>query len=379
MRIAHIITRLIRGGADENTLLSCNAQAEHGHEVYLIYGDEVRQEMLARLDPRIHKLCVGSLRRAISPVHEIKATVEMVRLLRRIRPDIVHTHTSKAGILGRVAARVAGVKGIVHGVHILPFLNVGRVEKITYLVAERALVPFTDKYVNVSQGMMTAGIESNVGKPEKHLVIPSGMDIDKFRTAAPLSAAEVLQHFDVPDQNIDLVLMVAALEPRKRVYEFLDVFKRIVEGRPSACFAVLGEGIDRQRVEQRLVELGLQGRVALLGFRDDVERWIKSARVCVLSSEREGLPRVVVQYALGGSPAVVTALPGVEVIVKNGLTGFTVPIDDIPQMERPILDLLNDEELNARMRANVQALDLEPWGVEHMTSELEKVYSEVLA
>ena len=382
MRIAHIITRLIRGGADENTLLSCNGQAEMGHEVHLIYGLEASDAMVCRLHPAVVRHQIRALRRPLTPIGDAWATLATTTLLRQIKPEIVHTHTSKAGAIGRVAARIASTPGIVHGIHILPFLNVGRTAQLVYLAAERLLAPVTDAFVNVSNGMMEAALANGIGPAPKHLVVPSGMDLTQFREAQPIDDEEVGAAFRCSSRDasrMKLLVMTAALEPRKRVLEFLDVFARVAESEPAARLAVLGEGRDRESILARVHARGLDGRVALPGFRNDVERWVARADVCVLASAREGLPRAVVQYVLAGRPVVATALPGLEEIVKSHVSGFLVPTDRLDEMAGAICAVLADHHLAASMSRAAASMDLSRWSTRHMVDRLEDIYRSVLA
>jgi glycosyltransferase involved in cell wall biosynthesis len=382
VRIAHIITRLIRGGADENTLLSCNGQAELGHEVHLIYGLEASDAMVRRLHPAVIPHQIRALRRPLTPVSDTWAALATAALLRRIRPEIVHTHTSKAGAIGRVAARIASTPGVVHGIHILPFVNVGRAEQLAYLAAERLLAPVTDAFVNVSHGMMETALANGIGPAPKHIVVPSGMDLTQFREAQPIGDAEMAEAFACSPceaSRMKLLVMAAALEPRKRVTEFLDVFARVTEVEPTAALAVLGEGSCRDLILARVREKRLGGKVALPGFRNDIERWVARADVCVLASEREGLPRAVVQYVLAGRPVVATALPGLEEIVKSGVSGYLVPTDRLHEMASPICALLAAPLLAASMSREAKSMDLSRWSTRHMVDRLEDVYRSVLA
>jgi glycosyltransferase involved in cell wall biosynthesis len=382
VRIAHIITRLIRGGADENTLLSCNGQAEMGHEVHLIHGLEASDAMVMRLHPAVKRHQIRALRRPLTPISDAWATFATTTLLRQIKPEIVHTHTSKAGAIGRVAARMASTPGIVHGIHILPFVNVGRAEQFAYLTAERLLAPVTDAFVNVSHGMMETALANGIGPAPKHTVVPSGMDLEQFREALPIDDEEMAAAFACSSRDasrMKLLVMIAALEPRKRVIEFLDVFARVAESEPAATLAVLGEGSDRNRILARVREMGLTRKVALPGFRNDVERWVARADVCVLASEREGLPRAVVQYVLAGRPVVSTALPGLEEIVKSGISGFLVPTDRLLEMAPPICALLANPQLATSMSREAKSLDLSRWSTDHMVDRLEDIYRSVLA
>jgi glycosyltransferase involved in cell wall biosynthesis len=381
VRIVHIITRLIRGGADENTLLSCNGQAEMGHEVHLVYGREASDAMVSRLHPAVRPHQIRALRRPVTPMTDAWATLQTATLLRRIRPEIVHTHTSKAGAIGRVAARMASVPGVVHGIHILPFVNVGRAERLAFLAAERLLAPVTKAFVNVSDGMMETALANGIGPAPKHVVVPSGMDIERFQRAQPLPVEELARAFRCPAgdaSRMKLLVMTAALEPRKRVREFLDVFARVHQSEPRAALAVLGEGLERESISARVDALGLSARVALPGFRNDIERWVGRADVCVLASEREGLPRAVVQYVLAGKPVVATALPGLEAVVKGEVSGFLVPADRLDDMVQPIRAVLSSPSLAAFMSREARAIDLSRWSTRYMVDRLDDVYRSVL-
>lgn len=378
MKIVHIITRFIRGGADENTLYSCNGQAELGHEVHLMYGRENHADILGRLHPAVRLISIDSLVREVSPVKDLQALLDIGLRLRKIRPDIVHTHTSKAGFVGRLAAMMSHAPIIVHGVHILPFLNVGPWERRIYLACEKLLSPKTDAFVDVSAGMKTACLLNQIGDEGRHHVIPSGMDVTAFQQATALSEQELDAACAAPTMgwaNAQIMLMVAAFEGRKRQIEFLDIFARIVDANPRACLLLAGAGPLEDDIRAKIAELDLEGHVRVIGFRSDIARWIKTAQLCILSSEREGLPRVIVQYALGGKPIVATDLPGIDFIVQNDITGYRV--DTVQDMEKPISLLLDHGPTFERLEQGVRNIDLSPWSVSSMNEKLEALYADL--
>ena len=180
LRIAHVITRLINGGADENTVISCNQAVSSGHYVVLVHGAQTRPEILATVDERVKIVELPSLVRPIAPLGDMKALGDLVRTFHRLRPDVVHTHTSKAGILGRLAARAASVPVVVHGVHIVPFVNVGQLETFAYLKAERAVQGLTHAFIDVSPGLRDLCVTAGVGAPDRHHVVESGFDLSRF-------------------------------------------------------------------------------------------------------------------------------------------------------------------------------------------------------
>lgn len=375
-RVLHVITRLIRGGADENTIITCNAQADRGHEVALVYGREFSEAMLATVDPRIELIRCEHLVRHIDLWSDLMAMKEVVSIIGQWRPDIVHTHTSKAGIIGRIAARLCKTKVIIHGVHILPFLNVSPVGRIAYTALERFSDRFTDYYIAVSEGMRTACLSHGLGEGRID-VIRSGMDVAAFADARPYSSDELSHSLSISADEAkaaQIVLMIAALEGRKRHIPFIDIFNDVAARFPHARFVALGEGPGRSAIENAAKRAGVSDRVHLLGFSREPQRWIATAQVCVLASEREGLPRVVVQYAIGGKPIVCAHLPGIEEVVLNEKNGFVVPGDTLAGMSQRIEALLADPAHARAMGLAGRQIDFSRWGASEMTDQIEMIY-----
>lgn len=376
----HVITRFIRGGADENTLISCNAQAEAGHDVILVYGEESHPDILAKLHPSVRPINMPEMVRPLSPASDFKATFAMRELCRSMRPDIVHTHTSKAGFVGRAGAWLARVPVIIHGVHILPFLNVGAVQKLLYLAAEKLLVPMTHAFVDVSEGMRQECLKHGIGTHKNHLVVASGMDVAAFQNASPIIAdefPELLPAAIASWDDAEIIVMAAAFEDRKRQPAFIAAFAKVAAARPKAVLLLAGAGPIQPEIEAAIAVHNLQDRVRVIGFRADIARWMRSAAICVLSSEREGLPRVIVQYVLAGRPVVATYLPGVEAVVKHGTTGYLVK--SVTEMADPIITLLADDALRQQFATAAASLDLSAWGAQHMAAQLETLYQKQFA
>lgn len=364
MRIVHAITCLLRAGAEENTIATCNAQAALGHDVVLIYGREVHTETLRRVSSEVQTLQLKSMVREISPIDDIGSIFRFVRMLRALRPDVVHTHNSKAGFLGRVGARLARVPIIIHGVHILPFLNVSLPKKYLYLAMERLTARFTDAFISVSKGMRDANLAAGLGSDTTNHIVYSGMDVARFKRAVPV---------DPPWREGKLLLILASLEGRKRHSEFLDVFSALKSRYSDLHLALLGQGPLEDDLKEKAAALGIKNNVHFLGFRDDPERWIAAADCCVLPSMREGLPRVVVQYVAAGKPVVVTQLPGLQEIVADGLNGFVVGSGNVADMEEPLDRLLSEPGLAVRMAEASAAWDVSGWSMERMAPEIEKI------
>ena len=261
MIIVHVVTRLLNAGSEENTLATCCAQRAAGHHVVLVHGQEWEAKMRQRFAAVADVFGVDEMVHPISPVHDARAVVALIKLFKMVRADVVHTHQSKAGILGRLAAKAAGVRRIVHGVHILPFVNVSPAKRLTYLTAERLCARFTDAFISVSPTMRDLCIANHIGAPKKHFVALSAIDVDRFKDGrAPTDWREVL---DVPEgvKKPPTAVMLAAFEPRKRHLELIrslpEAFAKLPDWR--LLFAGEGETEDEARAPTRLRERELFG------------------------------------------------------------------------------------------------------------------------
>ena len=378
LRIAHVITRLINGGADENTVISCNQAVRSGHDVILVHGAQTQPEILATVDARVKILELPSLVHPIAPLGDVKALGDLVRIFRRLRPDVVHTHTSKAGILGRLAARAARVPVVVHGVHIAPFVNVGRLQTFGYLAAERAVQRMTHAFIDVSPGLRDLCVKAGVGAPERHHVVESGFDLSRFRDAKqPEDWRELLRL--APDYpRPPVVLMLAVFEARKRHLDFLERIPRIVARFPEVRFVLAGDGKLRNSIDARIKALGIESNVILTGFHRHPEQLIALADICLLASAREGLPRVLMQYLAGGKPVIAPALPCIDDVLRHEVNGLIVRSDDLDGLAVAVVALLDDPARRARLARGAATTQLSEWDAARMGERLEAVYADVI-
>ena len=377
LRIAHVITRLINGGADENTVISCNEAARRGHSVMLVHGAETRPEIVAAVDPRVEIVELRNLVQPIAPFRDMKAMGDLARTLRGYRPDVVHTHTSKAGIVGRLAARAVRVPVLVHGVHIVPFVNVGRLERRAYVTAERAVQGMTHAFIDVSPAMRDVCVKAGVGTPDRHHIVPSGFDLSLFGNAAEPDDWRDLLRLDPDDPRPPVVLMLAVFEPRKRHLECLESLPRVVAGFPEARFVFAGDGRLRSDIEARIRTLGIERNVILTGFHPHPEQLIALADICLLASAREGLPRVLVQYLAGGRPVIAPALPSIDEVLRHDVNGLIVGYD-LEGLDDALIALLEDPDQRARLARGARATELSEWDAARMGERLEAVYADLI-
>ncbi|MEI9413425.1 glycosyltransferase family 4 protein [Mesorhizobium sp. B2-3-13] len=378
MKIVHVLTRLLRAGSEENTLACCLAQARHGHEVLLVHGQEYDAGLRASVAGAIRVVTLEKLINSISPSRDISAFGQLTRLIRDWQPDIVHTHQSKAGIVGRLAAKEANVRCIVHGVHILPFVHVGNAQRLMFLAAERLAAKVTRAFIDVSQAMRDICIANHLGSPDQHHVVHSGFDLTRFANAQWPQEPHLLLGTAAGEPKPPVILMLAALEPRKRHVEFIEAFGQVVDRIPNVRLILAGEGPTRSAVEAAIERSPFANNVRMIGYHCEPERLISLADVCVLTSMREGLPRVVMQYLAGGRASVVSHLPGVEEVVKHGVNGIVTPAEDVGAAAAAIADLLQNERYRAQLAASAKFTDLSSWGMDAMCDRVESIYQSVL-
>ncbi len=335
MRILHLSTRLIIGGSQENTLLSCSGAADHGHTVALAYGPIFGPEgsLLPRAvaDTRVEKFEIPDLTRAVDPLRDWRCAKQLRRLIHEWKPDVVHTHSSKAGILGRAAAWSAGVRVVVHTIHGLPFHPYQNwLKNAAYVRAERWAANRCHAIVTVADAMTQVARAHKIGTPAQYTMIRSGMEIAPWFDAAN-DRARVRESFGWNEQTIVLGT-VARLAELKGHDDLIDAFTALLRERANANVALfwIGDGWWRQRLVDRLSKAGIADRVVLTGLVDpsEIPRLMSAMDVVVHPSYREGLPRSVVQGMLSEKPVIAYDVDGTREVCTSGVTGILVGAGD---------------------------------------------------
>ena len=376
MLIVHVLTRLLRAGAEENTLEVARAQQQDGHRVIIIHGADYDEQIRAQARAHCEVRCAPYVVHQIAVWKDVRAGRGLPRLLPALQPDVVHTHQSKAGVLGRIAAWRARAPLIIHGVHILPWVQIRRSKRLIYLAAERFCATFTDVFIDVSPAVRAECLAKGIGRPDQHVVAFSPMPIERFRNATwPTDWRELVgaEPQTAPAAKPPVILMIAAFEPRKRQSDYLTALT-VSACPPDAVLLFAGEGPELDDVRRTAEQLGWAGRTRFLGHRPDPERLIALADVCVLSSVREGLPRVVVQYAAGGRAIVVTRVPGLEDVIGDGENAIIV--DKVEDAARATVRLLRNPRLRERLAEGAAATDVTQWSIERTYPRLREAYEQ---
>jgi glycosyltransferase involved in cell wall biosynthesis len=382
MRIVHIITRLIIGGAQENTLLSCEGQHDLGHDVTLMTGPPIGPEgsLLQRAQSYGYKVeLIDNMHRAISPWKDYAIYRNLIHRLRELQPDIVHTHSSKAGIIGRYAARKAKARAVIHTIHGLAFTaSTSRMVNHAYKMFEKRAAPLTDKIVCVAQAMADQSLAAGVGRPEQYTVVYSGMETEPF-VHPPLSRDEIRKKIGFTDEHI-VVGTIARLFHLKGHEDLLDIAPDLCRQFPALRFLWIGDGILRPQFESRMQQMGLRDRFILTGMVPPSEVPQLTAAMDILAhpSRREGLARALPQGSLSGVPTITYDIDGAKEGVIDGQTGFVLPPFDKAKLSASIATLAANPDQRRRMGTTGREFALKRFAASTMVEGLEKVYREAI-
>jgi glycosyltransferase involved in cell wall biosynthesis len=382
LKIVHIITRLIIGGAQENTLLSCEGQHDRGHDVTLITGPSLGPEgsLMDRATSYGYRVeAVDAMRRAILPGKDYATYRFLVRRLREIKPDIVHTHSSKAGIIGRWAAHAAGVPGVVHTIHGLAFTaSTNRFVNWTYKKLEAATAPKTHKIACVAGEMARQSLEAGIGRADQYVTVYSGMTTRAYLDAAP-RRDEVRASLGLRPEHV-AVGTIARLFHLKGHDDILDLAPRLCARFPHLRFLWVGDGLLREQFERRMAEINLRDRFILTGLvrPDRIPELANAMDLFLHPSRREGLARAIVQGQLAGSPAVAYDIDGNREGLIEGETGFALKPFDLAALEEKLSLLISDESARRRMGVRGREFALGRFDAKVMVDALERVYADAL-
>lgn len=383
MRVLHISTRLILGGSQENTVLSCEGQAAAGHVVALAYGPIYGPEgsLLERVKRHsgIEAIEVGSMHRAVSPWRDWRCRRELSALIERWKPDVVHTHSSKAGILGRAAAWRAGVPCVVHTIHGLAFHPwASRLHNAAFIAAERWAARRCHAIVSVADAMTAQALAAGIGRPEQYSTIRSGIEVDPYLKPTG-RRAELRARFGWGEDEV-VVGTIARLAELKGHDDLLTALGTTLTGIPRLRLLWVGDGWWRERLLKRAQAEGHAQRIGLTGLVPPAEipAWIEAMDVVAHPSYREGLPRVAVQACLAERPVVAYDIDGTREVCIDGVTGRLVKAGSVAALGQAIAELAIDAPTRQRMGAAGRARCREEYSAPLMVKRLLELYGQVL-
>jgi len=383
IRVVHIITRLILGGAQENTLLSVEGlQRRPGYEAALVSGPALGPEGELVRRARRHGVdleIVPEMRREIHPLRDAASFARLCGILRRRRPHIVHTHSSKAGILGRAAARVVGVPCIVHTVHGPSFHpHQSALMNRLAVASERLAAKWSDAIVSVADAMTDQFVAAGVAPRGRFVTIYSGMEVEPF-LASDGARERVRRRLGIGGDEI-VIGKIARLFHLKGHRFVLDAAPGILERFPNVRFLFVGDGILREALQRRAERLGVADRIVFAGLvePDEVPAMIKAMDLVVHASLREGLARVLPQALLSGRPVVSFDQDGAREVVVDGETGFLVRTRSSEALAAGLLRALSDLDAARALAAEGRRRFTDRFRAETMVRRLDALYRRLL-
>jgi glycosyltransferase involved in cell wall biosynthesis len=340
--ICFLITELDIGGAERALVkIATGLPRERWAPAVICLSD--RGPLVEPLEAAgIPVTCLGASR-VCSPRGLWKATVGLTRELRRQQPRILQTFLFHANIAGRLAARRAGVPHVLSGIRVADRRGRWR------LAIDRWTESLVEKHVCVSCGVAEFCIRESGLSAEKVVVIPNGVDVERYRDAEPANLSE----FGIP-ADAEVLLAVGRLDPQKDPLLLIDSVGRIATARPKLHLLFVGDGPLRGQIEAQARRLGLESRVHVIGWRPEIPRFLKAATLFVLPSRWEGMPNVVLEAAVAGVPIIATETEGVREIIESGRTGTLVEIGDTGRLADVILAALRDRTLPLEMADALQ-------------------------
>ncbi len=381
MRVTHVITRLIIGGAQENTVDTVlGLQHYPGLEVNLVAGPATGPE--GSLEPALAAkpellTVLPSLIRRIDPWRDLLTWLRLVKMFRAKPPRIVHTHSGKAGILGRLAARRAGVPIIVHTIHGPSFGRFqGLAPNLALRAAERRAARVTTHFISVAEAMTRQYLAAGVGRPEQFSRIFSGFALEPFLTAR--RDPQLRARLGIAPGDF-VVGKIARLFQLKGHEELLAAAPAVLRRHRQTKFLLVGDGVLRPRLQERARAAGLEKNVIFAGLVPpaDIPRYVAEMDVVAHLSRREGLPRALPQALAAGRPVAAYDCDGANEVCLSGQTGFLIPLGDVNALAERLVQLAGDADLRERLGRRGREFARENFAVETMVEKIYALYQKL--
>jgi glycosyltransferase involved in cell wall biosynthesis len=354
IRVLHVITRLTMGGSSENTVGQVLALGRAGFDCRLAAG--LGESEPATVEDARRRGCeildVPGLGREVSPLRDLAALARLGVLIRRRRPAVLHTHTSKAGFLGRLAARLTGVPAVIHQPHGHVFYGYwGARRTALYVALERLAARWTDRIVTLTERGTEEHLARGIGRPAQFVTVPSGVPVEVLAALAP-ERAEARARLGLPPDAF-VVIGVGRLVRVKGFDVLLASWPRLVAAVPGALVVLVGDGPERPALASQAAALGIVDRVRFVGpvggGPGALAALLAAADVCAAPSRNEGMGRSLVEAMALGVPVVASAVGGIPAVVGDDEVGRLVPPDDAEALAAALLELAEDRALRAKL------------------------------
>lgn len=385
VRVLRVIARLNKGGPALHVAYLSAGLEERGYETMLVAGSLARGEgsMAYVADQRgVDVVHLPDLHREISPLHDLRAAYRLATLIKQVRPQILHTHTAKAGAVGRTAALLAGnarppiVVHTFHG-HVLRGYF-GPASSAFFRMLERSLASTTTALVAVSPEVRDDLVALGVAPPEKFTIIRLGVELTERVDDSPETRARARRMMGIPDDRFT-VGWIGRMTAVKRTGDIVFALERLLDAGVDACLCLVGDGPDREPTERLAHDLGIVDRCLFLGYQDDVAPFYAAFDALILPSANEGTPVSAIEALAAARPVVATRVGGVPDVIRDGVDGFLVEAGGVDGLADRLGRLVADRALAQRMGAAGRARVLERYSVDRLVEDVDEFYRRLLA
>jgi len=377
-RVLHTMTWLAPGGGvDKNVYLSIEGMRDR-YDFDLVVGTEIHRNDFAGMEG-VRVLVCPHLVRKVSPVRDMLALVWLARLIRREKYDLIHTHEAKASLLTRLAGRLAGHRRILYGLHGVTFNDpMSPRKRRVYQGIERNTARAADHIVSVSRDAIEEYHKAGIALGIPWSVVYSGVDVQRFQAEARESDAEAVRKTLGLPVGATVLINIGRFSPAKAQRSAISAFAELGDSAGEPYLVLVGEGPERDACMELARTLGVEERVVFPGFREDVPALLAASDVHVITSQREGLPRVAVEASLVGVPTVGFQVEGLGEVVEDGISGRIVESGDVRALSAALAEVLADPKLGARMGVAARSFAVPRWDHHVMVRELDRTYQNML-
>lgn len=374
IKVLHI-TQTTIGGTPEYIKLFFNHIDKEKYEIYLAcpsYGP--LKEEIEKLGVIVYPI---EMKHDISIKDDLKAFWNLKKLIAEVKPDLVHLHSSKAGVLGKLASYVNKVP-VIYNAHGWSFsMDISNFKKYIYILIERFTSKFCDVIVNISNYEYMLAKQYKIAPDNKMITIHNGIDTNKFDSYNMHLKEDILKELGIPN-NAFIIGMVARISAQKDPVKFVNIAQRICERIDNAYFVLVGDGEQRAKIENIISEYKLNDRIKITGWVNDVNKYLSIFDIAILTSRWEGFGLVIAEYMAASKPVVASNIGGIPELIADKYNGDLVNLDDIDGFVQSILILSKDEELRNRYIYNSKKILKEKFNINKLVSNHEELYIDIL-
>jgi len=343
MKIVHIAQA--NGGVEVYLKMFFKYINKDNYDNYIILSEQYNKskEYFAALGVKVF---IVNMKREISPNKDLKSMIKIYKIIRKIKPDIVYTHSSKAGGLGRIPAKLVGAKNI-YNPHGWAFdMNISKKKRVIFKFVEKVLGYFTDKVVAISEYEKEAAINNNIIKPEKIVVIENAIDFDNINNYN--NENDILKKLNWDNDSI-IIGMVARISEQKSPHTFINIAIKLLKKQPKYRFIIVGDGEQRSEIEEKISQHGIEDKIYITGWVENPYMYLWNFDIAILTSKWEGFGLVIPEYMAAKKPVIASNVGGIKNIIENGKNGLLVDDLNVNEFVNKIEEVINNRDIRNKL------------------------------